>query len=104
MIPNSLHREDELQMILLTTRKNHSRTKITPTSIPRLNTTLKFKILADNRKSFSYPIPLKMNDFLKLLQNYSNPTFPHLLADIIKFRAKIDYEEPKVMKSRVLNH
>jgi Reverse transcriptase (RNA-dependent DNA polymerase) len=79
---------------------------IRPAAIPpeRPNTKPLFRLLAHKKEIFNSECPLRISSFIELLDNYPSPEFPALLADIIKYGAKIGYSGPSHVKIRRPNH
>ena len=76
------------------------------TSIPpeQPNTKPLFELLAKNKKNFNSKTTLHIANILELLDDYPSPEFPILLADIIKYGAKLGYNGPQQARIKRSNH
>jgi hypothetical protein len=70
----------------------------------RPNTKLLFQLIANHKENFNSQFPLRINSFLELLDDYPNPKFPKLLAEIIHYGAKIGYDGPQHAQICEPNH
>ena len=56
------------------------------------------------KENFNSNCPLRIESFLKLLNDYPSPEFPILLAQIIRYGAKVGYNGPTNTRVRRPNH
>jgi hypothetical protein len=70
----------------------------------RPNTKPLYRLLAARKTEINSNCPLRISSFLELLEDYPSPEFPTLLADIIKYGAKIGYSGPPNATIKRPNH
>jgi hypothetical protein len=70
----------------------------------RPNTKPLFQLIANRKENFNSKCPLRIDSFIELLDDYPNPEFPKLLAEVIQYGAKIGYAGPSDARARKPNH